>query len=59
MKSLFFRMKAIARVIALLLYSPIWVAAHLLYFIARILLMIAYFFMLEGKKANDIRKHLL
>lgn len=59
MKPLFFKVKAVVRAIALLLYSPVWVVAHLLYFIARVLLMIAYFFMLEGKKANDIRKHLL
>lgn len=59
MKPLFFKIKAVARAIALLLYSPVWVAAHLMYFVARILLMLSYTFMLEGKKANDIRKHLL
>lgn len=59
MTKLMFKAKAVARAIALLLYSPIWIAAHLLYFIARVLLMIAYAFMLEGKKANDIRKHLI
>lgn len=59
MRTVLFKVKAIARAMGLLLYSPIWIAAHVLYFIARVLLMLAYTFMLESKKANDIRKHLL
>lgn len=59
MKPLLFKVMAVARAIALLLYSPVWAAAHLVYFAARVLLMFAYIFMLEGKKAKDIYKHLI
>ena len=59
MKPLLFKVMAIARSQLLLLYSPVWAAAHLVYFVARVLLMFAYIFMLEGKKAKDIYKHLI
>lgn len=59
MRHFLFKLKAISRAIGLLIYSPVWIAAHLVYFIARVLLMLAYIFMLEGKKAKDIYRHLI
>ena len=37
-----------------LLYSPIFIAAWLLHIIARLLLAISYFGLLNGKQARDV-----